>query len=54
MLQVVMFQNVFMDFEIWKEKLFKFFFQCLLKSLCPFKKNLGIFVSFDFHTHVNM
>ncbi len=42
-LQVVMFQNVLMDIKISKEK--QIFF---------FSMSFGIFVSFQFHTHVYM
>jgi hypothetical protein len=35
-LQVVMFQNVLVDPKVSKGKQISLFFQCLLKSLCPF------------------
>jgi hypothetical protein len=38
-----MFQNVLMDLKISKEKQTSLF-QCLLKSLCPFKKNWNLCV----------
>ncbi len=34
-----MFQNVFMDPKMSKEKQMSLFFQCLLEFLCPLKKN---------------
>jgi len=37
-----MFQNVLMDPMISKEKQISSFFQCLLESLCPFQKKIGI------------
>jgi hypothetical protein len=43
-LQVVMFQNVLMDPKISKEKQISLFFSMFF----------GIFVSFQFHTHVYM
>jgi hypothetical protein len=36
-----MFQNVLMDPKILKEKQISLFWQCLLESLCPFKKKLN-------------
>ncbi len=57
-LQVVMFQNVLMDLKISKEKKRKRekkVIQCLLESLCPFKKELEFFCVFPIsytHKHV--
>jgi len=49
-----MFQNVFMDPKILKEKQFFLFFECFLESLSFFNFLNLIFVSFQFHTHVYM
>jgi hypothetical protein len=34
----------FMDPKISKEEQISLFFQCFLESLCPFKKNLNLYV----------
>jgi hypothetical protein len=47
-----MFQNVFMDPKVSKEKQMSLFFSSFLESLCLF---IYLFiVSFQFHTHVYM
>jgi hypothetical protein len=50
-LQVGISQNVLIDPQISKEKQVFYFFQCLLESLCPFKKQFE-FLSFQFYIHV--
>ncbi len=39
-----MFENVLMDLKILKEKQISLFFQCVLESLCLFKKKLNLCV----------
>ncbi len=46
--------NVFMDLEILEKKQFLKINLVSLESLCIFQKKIGIFMSFQFHKHVNM
>jgi hypothetical protein len=49
-----MFQNVFMDLKISKEKQVSLFFSIFVKIFVSFQKQIWIFLSFQFHTHVYM